>query len=241
MTSLEVAAIFGVALAGSFGHCIGMCGGIVLAYCTHLKPTRSQALFYHIFYNLGRVNTYVFLGVIVGTLGSMFSINPYLRAGFFIVCGIVMFLMGISLMKKIKFLFFLELSLKKIPWYQTTFRKILSMDTPFSLYLLGVLNGFLPCGFLYAFLLSAASAGDGIKGGMIMLIFGIATIVPLFGVGFLANVLLIKIRKIMIYIAALGIIIFGVLMIKMGLQSFYVQEHAHTLPLMGNEKHQHSH
>ena len=63
--------IFGIALVGGFGHCIGMCGGIVLAYCGKLgasfQNNKIHLLFYHLLYYLGRSSTYMVFGVIVGS------------------------------------------------------------------------------------------------------------------------------------------------------------------------------
>ena len=60
--------IFGIALVGGFGHCIGMCGGVVLAYFGELgasfQNNKNPLLFYHLLFYLGRISTYLVLGVI---------------------------------------------------------------------------------------------------------------------------------------------------------------------------------
>ncbi|PLX94038.1 MAG: sulfite exporter TauE/SafE family protein, partial [Desulfuromonas sp.] len=48
---------------------------------------------------------------------------------------------------------------------------------------LGLLFGFLPCGFLYAMALTAAQSADSLRGAGIMLAFGVGTLPALFLVG----------------------------------------------------------
>ncbi|MDE5602700.1 MAG: sulfite exporter TauE/SafE family protein [Helicobacter sp.] len=233
MEGWELISLFIVALMGSFGHCIGMCGGIVLAYCSSLSKdiSKIQVLGYHLLYHFGRISVYILLGVIVGFLGSMFAINPYFHGGLFIFAGIVTILAGISLLGKSKFLVFLEHSVQNSLWYQKKFRNFLSVRTPLNLYFLGILNGLLPCGFVYAFLSNAVGFASAIKGGVIMAVFGVATIIPLFIMGFLANTLLsqVKLRKIFMNLAALAIVVFGILMLQMGLKFLYPTEMEHKM------------
>ena len=63
--------VFSTALLGS-GHCIGMCGPIVAALSL-AKPGREQGLFFHIFYNAGRLTTYVCIGIVAGWIGSLLN------------------------------------------------------------------------------------------------------------------------------------------------------------------------
>ena len=228
--------IFGIALVGGFGHCIGMCGGIVLAYCGKLgasfQNNKIHLLFYHLLYNLGRISTYIVLGVIVGILGSMFVMDGFLRGCLFVFAGIAMVLAGLSLFGKIKFLTYLEHSLQNTQWYQKSFRKFLDIKNPWSLYLLGVLNGLLPCGFVYAFLFAAAGFANPLIGGAVMAVFGLGTIPALVLVALLANTLFSKqlFRKIAMNLATLAIIVFGVLMIQKGIK--FLQN-----PEMGGKMH----
>ena len=224
---MEYAGLFGlfvVALLGSFGHCIGMCGGIVLAYSGKLTnngiTSKGTLALYHILYSLGRITTYVILGAIVGVLGSMFSFNATLRGILFLIAGVAMILAGLSLFGKMQFLTKLEHSLQNSKWYQKSFQTALNLRTPQSIYLLGLLNGLLPCGFVYAFLFSAAGSANVINAMLVMLVFGIATTFPLFLFGILANTLFYKsnFRKILMNLAAIAIVIFGGLMVQKGIK-----------------------
>ncbi|NPA81715.1 MAG: sulfite exporter TauE/SafE family protein, partial [Epsilonproteobacteria bacterium] len=107
-------AIMSVAFLGSLGHCIGMCGGFVVAYTTaKIDPSKGKLYQFlsHLAYNIGRITSYVIIGVIFGALGSIFIWNKVTMGSFYIVIGIFMILMGYSLMGKIKFLTSIESSL----------------------------------------------------------------------------------------------------------------------------------
>lgn len=236
MEYVSLFSLFIIALIGSFGHCIGMCGGIVLAYSGRLTnngiTNKSTLALYHILYGLGRVTIYVILGAIVGALGSMFNLNATLRGILFLIAGIAMILAGLSLFGKMRFLTKLEHSLQNAKWYQKSFQTALNLRTPQSIYLLGLLNGLLPCGFVYAFLFSAAGSANMVSAMLVMLVFGIATIFPLFFFGVLANTLFYKpnFRKILMNLAAIAIIIFGGLMVQKGVK--FLQN-----PNMGHKMH----
>lgn len=234
----NLVALFTIALLGGFGHCIGMCGGIVLAYSGKLTQNKitqkAQLLSYHLLYSFGRITTYVALGVFVSAIGSMFNLGGTLRGILFCAAGVLMILAGLSLFGKLNFLSKIEHSVQNAKWYQVSFQKALHLKTPFSLYFLGLLNGLLPCGFVYAFLFSAAGFADITQGALIMLVFGLGTLPSLFLFGLLANTIFYKpsVRKIAMNLAAIAIIIFGALMVQKGVK--FLQN-----PQMGNKTHMH--
>lgn len=245
MSDFSLIALFSIALVGSFGHCIGMCGGIVLAYCAKMgkiQKSKIELAFLHLIYNLGRVSTYILLGILVGFLGKMFVLNGYLRATLFILAGVMMILASLSLLGKIKFLTLIEHSVQERQWYQKSFKKFLSLNSPLSLYFLGILNGLLPCGFVYSYLFGAAAFASPLMGGVIMGVFGLGTIPTLFIMGFLANSLLNNntLRKFALIFSTLAIIIFGVFMIQKGIM-FLTNPNAshkmHTMDHNNKDKH----
>lgn len=236
MEHLDLIGLFMIALLGGFGHCIGMCGGIVLAYSGKLTDNtitkKGQLIAYHLLYSLGRITTYIILGAIVGALGSMFNVNGILRGALFVFAGVAMILAGLSLFGKITFLTRLEHSIQNSKWYQSKFQRALSLKSPFGLYMLGLLNGLLPCGFVYAFLFSAAGFASIPQAMLIMLVFGIGTLPSLLLFGLLANTIFHRpnFRKILMNLAAIAIIVFGGLMVQKGIK--FLQN-----PQMGNKAH----
>jgi len=102
LEAIDFIAIISIAFLGSFGHCIGMCGGIVMAYsATKIDDSfskKEQALS-HITYSLGRVTSYSLLGALFGFLGSVVSFSDTSVAILFSVASIAMILSGLSLLK----------------------------------------------------------------------------------------------------------------------------------------------
>jgi sulfite exporter TauE/SafE len=220
MDNISLISIISIAFFGSMGHCIGMCGGIVIAYSSAKvnpnKPKISQATA-HLIYNLGRVTTYTVMGVVFGALGGIVPINNITIATLTILAGIFMILAGLSISGKIKFLTLLEHSFVKAKWYQESFRAILQSKSLYSFFTLGMLNGLLPCGLVYFFAVTAASTASAFWGGVVMFIFGISTIPSLFILGMLTNYFKEQnFRKVMINLTSIIVIAFGIYTIYRG-------------------------
>lgn len=214
MDSIDFAAIISVAFVGSFGHCIGMCGGFILAYSSaKIKPSKSKIVqfFPHIIYNFGRVTSYVILGMIFGLIGGSVTFSHIASGYVYFIIGLIMVLIGLSLMGKLKFLTSIELSMSMYPKLKNIFSLLMKSDSKLSFYLLGMLNGIIPCGLVYFFLISAVSSGSWYYGGLVMLIFGLSTIPALFLFGCIAGFLeSTSFRELMVKIASIIIIIYGI-------------------------------
>ena len=214
METFSIISIITIAFLGSFGHCVGMCGGIVVAYSsTKIKSswTKQIQAISHLIYSLGRTTTYTLLGAIFGFVGGVVSFDNMTSGILLLTTGVMMMLIGLSLMGKIKFLTSIEHSCSKSPLYQKTFKNLLTSNSLFSFYLLGMLNGLLPCGFVYAFAITAASTGSAFWGAVVMFIFGLSTIPALFFLGFFVGFFKqSNLRDIFIKIASILVIIFGI-------------------------------
>ncbi len=213
MESISILTIISIAFLGSFGHCIGMCGGIVVAYSSTKINTgwsKTKQSISHILYSFGRITTYIIFGFIFGLLGSVVTFDNITSGILLLFTGSMMILVGLSLSGKLKFLTNLEHSISKTPIYQKTFRSLISSDNLFSFYLLGMLNGLLPCGFVYVFAITAASTGSPFWGAFVMLIFGLSTLPAMFSLGFFVSIFKqITIRNLFINIASILVILFG--------------------------------
>jgi sulfite exporter TauE/SafE len=213
MGNIDLIIILTTAFLGSVGHCIGMCGGIVVAYSSTKIDQRSsyiQQTASHLAYNFGRVTTYTLLGAIFGYVGQVVAFTPTTKGFLFLITGILMILAGLSLIGNIKFLNSAEWSISKYAWYQKSFRKLMSTSSYSSFYLLGMLNGIIPCGLVYSFAIFAASTADPISGALVMATFGLATIPALFFLGFITKLLQKgSLRSIMMRLAALLVILYG--------------------------------
>lgn len=128
MTNIDLISIITIAFLGSFGHCVGMCGGIVIAYTSskldqsYSKVTSAIA---HLLYSFGRVLTYLILGATFGYMGSVITFSTTANAILLFVAGVAMVLTGLSLFGKIKFLTTIEHTFSSSPWYRDNFRKLI--------------------------------------------------------------------------------------------------------------------
>lgn len=197
-----------------------MCGGFVVAYTSaKINPKASvpSQLTAHLAYSIGRITSYALLGVVFGFMGSVIAFSPLVLGYVYFCVGILMVLMGLSLMGKIKFLTSLESSLASHPLVRTLFSKLIHSSSLGSFYGLGMLNGFLPCGLVYFFAVSAVATASWFWGGVVMVIFGLSTVPALLGFGYVIGFLKGgSFRELMIKIAGVMIIGYGIYMSYMG-------------------------
>lgn len=213
METINLLSIMAIAFLGSFGHCIGMCGGIVIAYSSakvddHWSTGRKALA--HLLYSLGRTMTYMMLGAIFGFIGGVSTFSNQANGILLLVAGLAMILSGLSLVGAVKFLGLIDNPLTRSTWFNGIFRALLNNDSLYSLYVLGMLNGLLPCGFVYFFAITAASTASPLWGAVVMLVFGLSTTPALFSLGFFVSLFQRGgLRGTMIRLAALAVILYG--------------------------------
>ena len=147
-------------------HCVGMCGGIMMSQ-TLSSPNKSEAIKPALLYNIGRVISYTILGGIVGAVGSIFSVSPKITAIIQIIASLYMILMGLNMMG---FNILRSINIK-LPFSDCT--KVKRNKSPI---LIGLLNGFMPCGPLQTMQLYALSTGSAILGAKSMFFFALGTV-----------------------------------------------------------------
>ncbi|MEN4044910.1 MULTISPECIES: sulfite exporter TauE/SafE family protein [unclassified Sulfurimonas] len=220
MDTVNLLTIVTIAFLGSFGHCIGMCGGIVLAYSTiKIEPASSKVskTVAHLLYNFGRVLTYTILGALFGAIGGVATFSNTANGTLLIIAGTAMILAGLSLMGKIKFLTLIEHSISSSNFYKKSFQAILHSKSNTSFFILGMLNGLLPCGFVYFFAITAASTASPLYGALVMFIFGISTIPAMFSLGFLSSLAsATSFRNMMMSLSSVAVILYGIFTIYNG-------------------------
>jgi sulfite exporter TauE/SafE len=198
-------------LLGS-GHCIGMCGGIVAA--VSLSGARRGGVIVHALYNVGRITTYVFMGYLVGWLGLAVAYTGGFReAGrvFMFVADVFVILVGLGSAGAFRRLNVMTLEFAGPVGILTALVRPLRKLPPAAAALpLGLLLGFIPCGFLYAVLLNAALTADPLAGAQVMLGFGLGTAPALFAFGSAAHLLGARARGWMLRGAGLAVALMGV-------------------------------
>lgn len=225
MTSIEWWAIITIAFAGSFGHCIGMCGGFIVAYSStkiDASMSRTAQLIRHAAYNLGRVSSYVVLGIFFGAVGSLFTLNMEMHGTLFVLAGALMIITALGMFGLSSLLHALEHSFSNFSLFKTLFSHLIKSKSIGSFFALGAMNGFFPCGFVFFFAAKAAASASVIEGGLIMAAFGLATVPALLALGQSVSFFKeIAFRQTMNRIAALAILLYGLFTVYYGLTYFF--------------------
>lgn len=165
-------------------HCIGMCGPIAMAIPVK-RTSNLSILSGSLQYNFGRIVTYFILGLIVGSIGLTINTIGILQ-WLSIAAGVGLILFAWR--KYFQRLFSGHLPGFKIQSFLNKgLGKVLKSKSPFRLFLLGNLNGLLPCGMVFAALLNAILTGDFMYSGLAMVAFGVGTLPAMVAVTFVAN------------------------------------------------------
>ena len=112
--------------------------------------------------------------------------NENIKFSILLVIGVLLVIYGLVIGQFVN----LHIRSLKFPFYAhiiTFMRSLLTQGTKWRLYILGLCNGLLPCGIVYYFLLTAAIAGNGVNGAIVMGIFGIMTIPSLLLLGLISS------------------------------------------------------
>lgn len=171
MSTAAIITALSVGLLGSF-HCIGMCGAI--AFSLPLKEQNWHSkLWGGLSYNAGRISMYGLIGGVFGLLGQGISIAGF-QQGLSIFLGVV--ILSILLFPK-----FLQAqkneSLAPFQfWVRRQMAALFQNNAAYALFGIGLLNGLLPCGLVYAGVAGAIATGDGLSGVLYMMLFGIGTL-----------------------------------------------------------------
>jgi sulfite exporter TauE/SafE len=214
MHELTLTAALLVGLLGG-GHCAGMCGGIVGAVTVTLPGSKPKWPFL-LSYNLGRIVSYTLAGVLAGAIGaSSFFLEHVLPIEkiLYALANVMLILLGLYLAGIWRVLTKLEAVGGKLwqrlqPWS----RRLLPVRNIPQAALLGLLWGWLPCGLVYSVLVAAIATADPIKGGSLMLAFGLGTLPTLLAMGMTAVQIKAWLQNIWVRrISGLVVIAFGIL------------------------------
>ncbi|MGV8980656.1 urease accessory protein UreH domain-containing protein [Clostridium sp.] len=190
-------------------HCVGMCGGIMLSQSIN-KDSKSKfdSIKPALLYNAGRVLSYTILGGIVGALGSVLSLSPSVKAALQIFAGVFMIIMGLNMSG---YSIFRKFNIR-LPWSACCVKK--KPKTPF---LVGVLNGLMPCGPLQTMQLYALGTGSAFNGAMSMLLFSLGTVPLMLTFGSLSGLISKGYTKSLLKFSGILVVVLGIVMGTRGL------------------------
>ncbi|MBI5649076.1 MAG: sulfite exporter TauE/SafE family protein [Chloroflexi bacterium] len=227
ISSIVLAFVTGV--ISSFGHCLGMCGGIVAIYSARqpalattngARPSLMTRIANLLPLHLGRILTYTFFGALIGLAGSLLEQFGGLmgaQGALSIIVGAIMILLALSLLGVLPSIETVIASATSGASPMKRMRGLLGKQNVWATLGLGVLWGFLPCGLVFAMLVIAASTQTIWGGALTMFAFGLGTIPTLLGFGLAANMLSPQLRGRLQSVAALLILLFAIQTILRGL------------------------
>ena len=217
--------LFAGGLAGSL-HCVGMCGVFPLALA---GPDGRSSVWRQVLYNLGRLNTLVFLGAVSGAAGAVFVASgplPVLERILAIVAGAFMILVGLETLGLL-----VQVTARGAAWTRAVLGQVLggvirsrSWAAPLAL---GVFNAFLPCQLIYAFAAKAASTASVSEGMLTMLCFGLGTVPAMLALGLGRALGGPAVRGRLATAAGLLVVAFGVVTLLRGLHVAVPGVHEH--------------
>ena len=187
---LFTAFIFG--LISSF-HCIGMCGPIAMMLPVD-RNNQAKKVTQIITYHLGRLFAYSTIGLIFGLLGKGFLLAG-MQQKMSIFIGIAMILIILIPEKVVANYNFSKPIFKVISKIKTTLGSQFKNKSYKSLFTIGLLNGFLPCGMVYVALFGAIAMQSPTLGILYMVLFGLGTVPMMSCIVYLNSFLTIPIRN----------------------------------------------
>jgi sulfite exporter TauE/SafE len=183
MNDLTYFSMFMLGIFGT-GHCIGMCGPLVIAF-----PARSGKFGSHVYYHLGRIVTYMVIGSMMGGIGAGLAEiatetgGNYpvwiarIQIGVSFVAALFLLMFGLARLGIIREPGWMAMaSPDKIPGYRKLLKSAFLNKRQVEMLLLGMMMGFLPCGLSFAAFARALPSASPIKGAAMVFAFALGTV-----------------------------------------------------------------
>jgi sulfite exporter TauE/SafE len=192
-----------------------MCGPIALMIPvdrTNPAKKTTQIITYH----LGRLTAYALIGLVFGLVGKGFFLAG-IQQRLSVFIGVAMIITILIPERVLANYNFSKPVYRLISKIKSSLGKQFKNKSYQSLFTIGLLNGFLPCGMVYVALFGAIAMQNVPFGILYMLLFGIGTIPMMSSVTYLNSIMTVSFRnKIQKAIPYVGVII-GILFILRGL------------------------
>lgn len=205
-------------------HCITMCGGINLSQCIpkgnseYESVSKFNVIMPSFLYNAGRVLSYTVIGFLLGGIGTVLTggsgvgIPLFLQCILKIIAGLLMVIMGINMLGIFPILRRLQIrlpikSMAKINQKKRTEKR------PF---VVGLLNGLMPCGPMQSMQIIALGSGNPISGAISMFMFSLGTVPLMMGLGSLVSAIGKKYTKMVMQIGCILVVVLGLAMLSQG-------------------------
>jgi len=205
-------------------HCISMCGGINLSQSIPREDEAAKAksrfaTFWPPFlYNLGRVISYTAVGFVLGFVGLLLGsgtevgLSVLLQGVLKLIAGVFMVILGIVMLGLFPQLRKLVPRMPKFLARKTTGEKKRRKGP----LIVGLLNGFMPCGPLQSIQIVALASGSPLVGAISMFLFSVGTVPLMLGLGSLVSALGKKFTYLVINVGSTLVIVLGLAMLSQG-------------------------
>lgn len=215
-TGMGYGVLFVIGLITSV-HCIAMCGGINLSQTLSkdISGKIERTMFRNtLAYNLGRVASYTIIGGILGAVGGLAGIGDSLQSSasfqgiLKLFAGIFMVIMGVNMLGIFP-------GLRKLHLHLPIFRRksVRKSRTPF---VIGICNGFMPCGPLQSMQIVALASGNAVAGAFSMFCFSMGTVPLMLGFGSAIAVLGKHFTRQVMKVGAILVVVMGLSMMSQG-------------------------
>lgn len=206
-------------------HCIAMCGGINLSQCipqtAQGEPddvSKLAAFRPALTYNMGRVLSYTAVGFTLGLAGFLvgggteIGMSIFLQGILKIIAGLFMVIMGINMLGLFPWLRKFTIRMPKFLARKVGNQKA-KATRPF---IVGILNGFMPCGPLQSMWIVALATGNPFAGALSMFLFSLGTVPLMLGLGSIVSALGRKFTDKVMTIGAVLVVVLGLAMLSQG-------------------------
>lgn len=184
-TTELIGSAFVMGLAGSL-HCIGMCGPLALSLPVSHNNELSR-IAGGLIYNGGRVLSYTIMGIVFGSVGNLIIATMW-QSSLSVTLGVII-LLYLVIPKRYLHFYATPVLGKPFLLLRQYISKLFQSGKQQSVFFIGALNGFLPCGLIYLALSSSMIAASPLNGGLFMLSFGSGTVPMMFATILMGNYL----------------------------------------------------
>ncbi len=215
-SSVHLAAILSTGFMISVGHCVGMCGPIAALTGQTPGGRRASSL---TLYHLGRLTSYMALGVAAGGLGALVTPDALRPAqgALSLTTGLLSLVIALALLGRIPLLN--ASPLRPGSKLSCKAASLLRETAPGKRFLLGMGNGLLPCGPVYAVVVLAAGTGSPWMGGAVLLAFGLGTVPILTAIGLGSSWMAPKFRANLYSVGKWALVLVGLQLTARGMAS----------------------
>lgn len=175
-------------------HCIGMCGPLMLAVPSNAAH-RLMFIIERVIYNAGKAVTYGCMGALVGFAGKQLLMNIQQDLSIFL---------GTLLLVTVAVPLWLKSTLNRFSplkylyeFVKARFSVLMKRRGKTTLFVMGMLNGLLPCGLVYTALLGATVVADVWQSALFMVVFGVGTVPALIVVSLTGKLMSFRFRSLL--------------------------------------------